>query len=138
MTKHERNRVGYIYFVEMVRPRLVKVGYAANVADRLANLRTASPFDLRLMHWFIGTKEDERRIQIELRPHRYRREWFHPHDAIEDLIEDIYEFQVDVIAQGPFGHRTDLGARPILNAVSRVPVTGYWDWRDAVALQEAS
>ncbi len=87
---------GEIYFVGISRLRLVKIGYASDVSGRLSVLQTASPFDLKLIDSFTGTKGDERAIQKFLRPHRYRREWFRAADDVYDLVEDLADYRLGV------------------------------------------
>lgn len=130
-------RPGYIYFAEMTRLSLVKIGYATDVPSRLASLRTSSPFEIREIAQYFGTKEDERKLQRLLKPIHYKREWFRYTDDIYDLIEDIYDYQLSVIAKTP-GWVMDPNAREPLADVLDVPLGGFWAWRDEqIALSEA-
>lgn len=113
---------GHVYFVEMLRPRLIKIGYARDIRARLATLKTSSPFDLDLLAYFNGTQDDERLIHAELSEHAYAREWFRPHHEVQGLIGCLYGFQADVARSGTSG--------PLRCDLRSVSITGFWTWRE--------
>ncbi len=120
----EDDDLDWVYFVEMRRPNLIKVGFATDTANRMSSLRTSCPFDLEMLQQFRGSKDDERKIQTLLKPHHYNREWFRPHEDIFDLLDDIFEFQVDTLAYGPTSNAPSCLADNV-----HVPLTGFWEWR---------
>ena len=118
--------MGYVYFIEMNRPHLIKVGYARDVLDRLSNLQTASPFELSVLDAFHGTKEDERTLQRMLAPHRYRREWFRPADDVLDLLEELELYRQETFEKAIFDRAVHKAHADIWNAVDDVPITGFF------------
>lgn len=117
--------MGYVYFIEMERPRLIKIGYASDVDERLSNLQTACPFELSVLDVFIGTKEDERVLHKMLKPHRYRREWFRPTDDVFDLMEDLEQYRRETFDRTIFDPAVHATTRAICDAIGDVPITGF-------------
>jgi hypothetical protein len=84
---------GWIYFVVSSCERYVKVGFASDVENRFAGLKTAHPEEIFLDAYFIATEATEKLLHKALKPHRVRGEWFHLTPEIEDLIDDIYDYE---------------------------------------------
>ena len=117
--------MGFVYFIEMERPHLIKIGYASCVEDRLSNLQTACPFKLSIYDVSIGTKEDERAIQRLLKPHQYRKEWFRPTDEVLEFIEDIEEYRRETFKSAIFDPEVHKTIADICEGIANVPITGF-------------
>lgn len=74
----ERNKrqPGYIYMVQC--HEYVKVGFAAHVSGRIAQLQTGCPYELKLLKsWFTRHMEyDEERLHLLWKRYEIRGEWF--------------------------------------------------------------
>jgi len=75
-----------VYFVEATGLDLVKIGFARNVAARLADLQCASPVTLRLLGTVPGGIEVERFFHKDLAEYRVRGEWFALNDRLREYI----------------------------------------------------
>ena len=128
--------LGSVYLVEMQRKRLIKVGFAKDMRNRLASLQTSSPFQLRLVHVWHGYKADEKKLHRLMTAYHYSREWYRYHDDFDELIEDVYDYQLETIVNSPLG---DLQSDSLLGleALVDVPITGFWEWREKQLLEEA-
>lgn len=116
--------IGNIYFIDMKRPHLIKIGFSSGYPGyRLATLSTASPFDLSLRCSFVGAEADEDRLHDLLKAHHYRREWFRPHEDIEDIISEIREFQIASVLLSENDPEDEA------KAIEAVPLEGFWNWR---------
>ncbi len=75
-----------VYFVQMVLPGdiggPIKIGFAADVPDRLRQLQTASPYEIRLIVSVPGGESREVEIHNRLQAARIRGEWFQPKDSV--------------------------------------------------------
>ena len=89
-----RVRDGYVYFIQVDVDGPIKIGFAADIRDRMSNLQTSSPYDLKLLAWFEGTVADERAMHAKFSQHRLRGEWFRPAD---DLCRAIEEFRIALL-----------------------------------------
>lgn len=87
------NVTGFVYFIQMDRIGPIKIGFATNVFRRLAHLQTASPYQLNLLAYFAGTREDENMTQNCLRESNIRGEWFHPTEKVLGYVESGKLFQ---------------------------------------------
>lgn len=65
-----------VYFIEAVGLDLIKIGFANNIASRLASLQTASPVTLRLLGTVPGGRALERFYHDCFSDQRARGEWF--------------------------------------------------------------
>jgi hypothetical protein len=65
-----------IYLVHALESDFYKIGFATDVKKRLAALRTACPFALKLLATRDGTIGIEQSIHAHLRKHHVRGEWF--------------------------------------------------------------
>ena len=54
-----------------------KIGFSTNPEARVAELQTGNPRKLRLMSYFPGTEEDERKMQQHWINYNVLQEWFH-------------------------------------------------------------
>lgn len=65
---------GFIYFLYCAGR--IKIGYATEVADRMAQIATHCPFPIRLLLTIRGKIEDEKRFHERFASERVNREWF--------------------------------------------------------------
>lgn len=75
----EENR--WVYFVRCQEP--IKIGVAADVAARIADLQGANPHELELLAQVRGGRDFERQLHERFVQARIRGEWFRP---VEDLL----------------------------------------------------
>jgi len=75
----------------------IKIGWALNVAERLATLQTASPQKLLVLGVLRGTIEQERLAHRLFAVHRLLGEWFAPG---EDLMRFIADHAQDWSGEG--------------------------------------
>lgn len=79
---------GYVYFITCEPDEYVKIGWAKhNPANRMRTLQTGCPEALRLMAYFPGSQDDERRLHETFAELQYRGEWFLVQHKLRDLIE---------------------------------------------------
>jgi hypothetical protein len=78
-------RRGFVYVAAAGDP--VKIGFAANVRQRLQTLQTSCPFPLRLLHSAPATTLDEKRLHARFKPQRAIREWFRLESDLSEWIE---------------------------------------------------
>lgn len=83
-----RNSGGFVYFITSEPDEFVKIGWAMHSpAKRLRELQTGNHQPLRLMAYFPGSLEDERRLHETFAELRFRGEWFFNEYKLRDLIE---------------------------------------------------
>lgn len=85
-TSRTRSRV---YFIEAVGLGLVKIGYTADLTERLRKLAPGCPAPLRLLGTVPGGLEIERHYHERLAACRTRGEWFRLSPALEAVIAGI-------------------------------------------------
>lgn len=81
--------VSKVYFIEAVGLDLVKIGYAADVPERLRKLAPGCPAPLRLLGTVPGGLQIERHYHERLAGHRTRGEWFRKCDALDAIVAGI-------------------------------------------------
>jgi hypothetical protein len=82
---------GHIYFV--MAQRHVKIGFATNVPSRVASLQTGNHLELSVQETFSSYVEAEKMIHERFAKDRVRGEWFNLTYEIEELWEDIWDYQ---------------------------------------------
>jgi Meiotically up-regulated gene 113 len=85
--RKEKN--GFIYFIATENAEVVKIGFSVRPAMRLWGLRTASPFQLRLIGFLPGTHRTERMFHRRFAEDRMHGEWFRNSDSVRAFIEGI-------------------------------------------------
>lgn len=76
-----------IYFIEAVGSGAVKIGYTdAEPAERLRQLQTGCPLELRLLASSPGTENDEADLHQQFQHLRIRGEWFKIDDELRSVI----------------------------------------------------
>lgn len=79
---------GFVYFVQAGGPEgQIKIGFATNVAVRIAALQTGCPSPLAVLCQIPGTYESERQYHERFAPDRRQGEWFHPSDELLAFID---------------------------------------------------
>lgn len=71
---------GFVYFAEAVGTDRIKIGWSRHhPSKRLVELQTGCPFPIRLLSFFPGFPEDERRLHVALATSRVSPsiEWFY-------------------------------------------------------------
>jgi hypothetical protein len=79
-------RPGFVYFVEAESGGPIKIGWAASVKKRVAELQTASHSRLVVLATKAGTRLDETALHDRFRNARLRGEWFEPVPELLELI----------------------------------------------------
>lgn len=82
-----------LYFIQARVTGAVKIGRSSNVEQRLAQLQTGCPHQLRILLKVPGKGHQERGIHERLASHRIRHErgeWFSP-DCLPDLPVWLYD-----------------------------------------------
>lgn len=96
-TRHSRQEpTGYVYFIKMqpdanpydAEP-FVKIGYAKDPDQRLAQLSTSLPFEIDIEATFRGSPADERWLHRKLAAYRVRREWFRLSKSMEKFLDRL-------------------------------------------------
>ncbi len=68
---------GFVYAIATTeRPKRLKIGYTANVQQRLHELSATSPVGLCLLASWPGSLEDETKLHEAAKDHRLHGEWF--------------------------------------------------------------
>jgi len=72
----------------------VKIGYTANLAQRMHSLKTANPRPIHLLVSFPGDKATERALHIEFAAHRFNGEWFRLRKPIKEWLRSEHRVYV--------------------------------------------
>lgn len=73
----DRSKYTFVYFVQVAD--FVKIGHSQEWKRRIANIQTASPFDVRLLHIEVNLPTFETSMHAKFRKFHHRGEWFHAH-----------------------------------------------------------
>lgn len=65
---------GFIYFVQC--GEFVKIGWTVSVRERIADLQTGNPFEIRILATKPGSPTHEKSLHRKFAVHRIRGEWF--------------------------------------------------------------
>ena len=84
-----QNPTTNIYFVETEGAPFVKIGIAVNVDRRMTELRTGSPFPLKLIKAVRGTQQTECDIHRSFANLRRNGEWFEFTATLKAFVETI-------------------------------------------------
>lgn len=122
-------KTGFVYFITSEPDLFVKIGWALHCPERrLRELQTGCPEPLRLMAYFPGSREDERRLHDTFAELHHRGEWFYNQHKLTDLIQYLSD---------NYPKPTETGAsREVFEAATwDVIITGY-DFPDKPDLGE--
>lgn len=86
-----RNQNGHLYFIECqiseAGPNPIKIGWSASPKFRLAHLRPACPFPLKILVSVLGTAGDEANLHQMFSTCRMRGEWFQPNSKLSAFVD---------------------------------------------------
>jgi hypothetical protein len=80
---------GTVYFMQGAAGEPIKIGFSANLEQRLQNLRKQSGRKLRVIASLEGTLATEREIHERFAAHRLEGEWFAPVPELLHLIAEL-------------------------------------------------
>ncbi|MHA2219168.1 MAG: GIY-YIG nuclease family protein [Candidatus Hodarchaeales archaeon] len=76
-----------IYFVQAGKNGPIKIGYTnGDIKERLNQLQTGNPYQLRLWWLLDGDQSDEKEIQESWKNENIKGEWFHPSNKLWQYI----------------------------------------------------
>lgn len=96
-----------IYFVQDSETSYIKIGFSEEPINRVRQLQTSSPGNLRLLFAMEGTMEDERELHGWFKNSKVRGEWFKPtsdiltHIIYNAVLYGYCQWQWDVPISGP-------------------------------------
>lgn len=118
--------VGYIYIVHAAGSHFIKIGYAADVYARKAELQVGCPYPLRILYIQPTSNAliDEGKLHERFARYRLRGEWFELPSSVPDVLEIL----------------GDLYHHEPVPKISRSAIEPYGDMRGKIlrALQEAA
>lgn len=132
---------GFVYFIRAEQVGLVKIGFSADPARRIASLAGGSPLRLDLTVRVSGTQDDERFLHHRFKVDWSHGEWFRASDSILSLIETIKvsgllpdEFRAEprVEPNGPACRIIQIfgGVRATARAMA-LPASTVQSWKDS-------
>lgn len=80
---------GHVYFVRHGVSGPIKIGWATEIDERIAELQVGNPERLELLGSRPGTISDERSLHRQFAEHRLRGEWFSPHADLLAYIREL-------------------------------------------------
>lgn len=85
----------YVYLIRMGRTKMYKIGKTNDPKGRLANLQTASPYKLKLLHTFKADNASaaEESLHAELQGVRQEGEWFKLSDDQRGILMAVTEYR---------------------------------------------
>lgn len=83
---HKPRRTAWVYFVQA--GDLVKIGHSSDPIGRLEAIRTHNP-DAELLAVERGGIRRERQLHADFASLRFKREWFHLRDELEEYVSSI-------------------------------------------------
>lgn len=98
---------GYIYFATAGNDGLVKIGFTTNLGSRMRSLSTANAGRMGAEEAFLSYFEAERMVHERFKKDRVRGEWFRLTDEIEELWDDISDYQRMVFGALPADNLPD-------------------------------
>jgi hypothetical protein len=98
---------GYIYFATAGDDGLVKIGFTKDVGVRMRSLRTGNAGNIVAEEAFLSYFEAEKMVHKRFEKDRVRGEWFKLTDEIEELWDDILDYQRMVYRALPTDKRPD-------------------------------
>jgi hypothetical protein len=76
----------FVYAIQAVNLKTIKIGFSTDVSQRLRALQTGSPDELKIIGCWLGTQDEEGKIHSKMAQWLVHGEWFLP---AADLIELI-------------------------------------------------
>jgi hypothetical protein len=90
---------GVVYAIQAKTLLHIKIGHSWSAEHRLAQLKGASPDELKIIATWPGTEDDERSLHRALKPWRLHCEWFEPSAAVVEAIQLCYSKQRTVLRE---------------------------------------
>lgn len=113
------DELGWVYLVGSEGSDIAKIGYAANVEQRLIRLQTGSPVKLSILFKVRGDVRVERALHAAFAEYRTHGEWFRDRDVLwhcfDWLMEcclDHAEDAADELGGALDDHLMDVGVTP--------------------------
>jgi hypothetical protein len=78
--------VGFVYFIEAVEDRYIKIGWAYNPSQRLREFQTASPKEYKLLGTIPGSRTLEQKLHKDFEQYHAKGEWFFGVKPLWDFI----------------------------------------------------
>ena len=89
---------GFVYFVQGESGGPIKIGYTANVSNRIKELQTGYPDALKLLLAIPGNINNEQVLHSKLKEYRLHGEWFKPVPAVLNVMEELQaKYNTDLI-----------------------------------------
>jgi hypothetical protein len=79
----------YVYFAEIPKMRVVKIGWARDPESRVLSIQSQFPYDLKLIGYVEGNRRHEYALHVRLAQHWMRGEWFEMNPTVEKYIRFI-------------------------------------------------
>jgi hypothetical protein len=97
---------GYVYFAG-VDLDTIKIGFTTNIGSRMTTLSTGSSKKLEVHKSFATTAAAEKLLHDHFAKERIRGEWFNLTADIEELWDDILDYQMLKLGTGEAGNDPD-------------------------------
>lgn len=91
-----------IYFIQCGENGPIKIGQSDNPEERMAQLQTACPYELKMLWVYKNSDWTEIAIHGEFSHERIRGEWYHPSQSILSFIEEVLvnSYAVETFREG--------------------------------------
>lgn len=86
MANNNTPALEFIYAIQSVNLRNVKIGFSTDVNQRLAGMQTGSPDELKVIGCWPGSQAEEQMIHGQMAQWRLHREWFFPSPEVLALV----------------------------------------------------
>ena len=96
---HYRTLVQYVYVIEAVDTGLVKIGVSDSPEKRINDLQTASPNELRLLGYCLGSYAIEQALHLVLHEYRVRGEWFRNEGQCAEAVKAISQGDFEAVGE---------------------------------------
>lgn len=96
---------GFIYVIQGELGGPIKIGYSQDVAQRVKELQTGYPDDLKVLHMFPGNMDIEAKIHQDLKKYRMRGEWFKPDKYVMFRVQMYKKRMDELIKSGQYAKR---------------------------------
>ena len=111
----------HVYVIRAGTKGPIKIGYAANVASRLAGLQTASPAPLRLLAAVAGGRGLERDLHAFFARDRIRNEWFRGSADLTSFVRRVQAYGRPCLHVGPHQLSESVGLQELSDFMAKRP-----------------
>lgn len=77
-----------IYFISADETNKIKIGFSNDVKNRLKQLQTSCPFELKVLLLIEGDEAKEKELHIKFKKYRVNGEWFEHVEQLTKFIEE--------------------------------------------------